>query len=154
MGTKRHSTATFDTLRNFNRICLDKSIGSEAVDINKLMPLSLVSYLQSRPPGLWIIPSSASQFGVGFYQSRPPGLLTIPSSASQLGVGFYQSRPPKLWIIFCSLKIAILIYQSCHITNALDILPAPLLSPLMTGGSLRCGRGCSGGGRSIPSSAV
>ena len=30
MDTKRHSTATFDTLRNFNRICLDKSIGSEA----------------------------------------------------------------------------------------------------------------------------
>ena len=29
MDTKRHSTATFDTLRNFNRICLDKSIGSE-----------------------------------------------------------------------------------------------------------------------------
>lgn len=48
MDTKRHSTATFDTLRNFNRICLDKSIGSEAVDINKLMPLSLVLYLQSR----------------------------------------------------------------------------------------------------------
>ena len=70
MGTKRHSTATFDTLRNFNRICLDKSIGSEAVDINKLMPLSLVSYLQSRPPGLWIIPSSASQLGLEFYQSR------------------------------------------------------------------------------------
>ena len=35
MGTKRHSTATFDTLRNFNRICLDKSIGSEAVDNNR-----------------------------------------------------------------------------------------------------------------------
>lgn len=32
MDTKRHSTATFDTLRNFNRICLDKSIGSEAED--------------------------------------------------------------------------------------------------------------------------
>ena len=31
MDTKRHSTATFDTLRNFNRICLDKSIGSEAI---------------------------------------------------------------------------------------------------------------------------
>ena len=95
MGTKRHSSATFDTLRNFNRICLDKSIGSEAVDINKLMPLSLVSYLQSRPPGLWIIPSSASQFGVGFYLSRPPGLLTIPSSAYQLGVGVYQSLPSE-----------------------------------------------------------
>lgn len=75
MDTKRHSTATFDTLRNFNRICLDKSIGSEAVDINKLMPLSLVSYLQSRPPGLWIIPSSASQFGVGFYRSLPSGAV-------------------------------------------------------------------------------
>lgn len=92
MDTKRHSTATFDTLRNFNRICLDKSIGSEAVDINKLMPLSLVSYLQSRPPGLWIIPSSASQLGLGVYLSRPPGLWIIPSSASQLGLEFYQSR--------------------------------------------------------------
>ena len=37
MDTKRHSTATFDTLRNFNRICLDKSIGSEAVDNIKLL---------------------------------------------------------------------------------------------------------------------
>lgn len=92
MDTKRHSTATFDTLRNFNRICLDKSIGSEAVDINKLMPLSLVSYLQSRPPGLWIIPSSASQLGLGVYLSRPPGLLIIPSSAYQFVVEFYQSR--------------------------------------------------------------
>ena len=43
MGTKRHSTATFDTLRNFNRICLDKSIGSEAVDKRKLMALSLAA---------------------------------------------------------------------------------------------------------------
>ena len=41
---------------------------------------------------VWIIPTSASQFGVGFYRSRPPRLLTIPSSVSQLGVGFYLSR--------------------------------------------------------------
>ena len=44
---------------------------------------------------VWIIPSSASQFGLGFYLSRPPGLLTIPSSASQFGVGFYLSRPSE-----------------------------------------------------------
>ena len=42
---------------------------------------------------VWIIPSSASQLGLGFYQSRPPGLWIIASSASQFGVGFYLSRP-------------------------------------------------------------
>ena len=113
MDPKRHSTATCDTFRNFNRVCLDKSIGSEAVDINKLMPLSLVSYLQSRPPGLWIIPSSASQLGLGVYLSRPPGLLIIASSASQLGLGVYLSRPPGLLTIPSSAsQFGVEFYQS------------------------------------------
>ena len=48
MDTKRHSTATFDTLRNFNRICLDKSIGSEAtgeIDLEVAYAGSMVFYI-------------------------------------------------------------------------------------------------------------
>ena len=40
------------------------------VDNSKLMALRLVSFYQSRSPGLLIIPSSVSQFGVGFFLSR------------------------------------------------------------------------------------
>ena len=72
MDTKRHSTATFDTLRNFNRICLDKSIGSEAVDNNKLMALSLAAVDSG-----FLLRASAieqahgSQLGGGCSMSRP-----------------------------------------------------------------------------------
>ena len=104
---------------------------------------------------VWTIPSSVSQLGLGFYLSRPSEAVDNTKLGLSAWRGSLTVAPLlRLWTIFCSLKIAILIYQSCHITNALDILPALLLSPLMTGGSLRCGRGCSGGGRSIPSSAV
>ena len=43
---------------------------SGAVDTSKLMALRLVSFLQLRPPGLLLIPSSGFPLGLGFYQLR------------------------------------------------------------------------------------
>lgn len=45
------------------------------VDNSKLMALRLVSFYQSRSPGLWTIPSSISQLGLVVYQSRLSGAV-------------------------------------------------------------------------------